>query len=261
MRVLAGFALAIVSSAAFAAPPPDASIQEIVVSDWRHSDHRSYPAMLDGMDVFEKNRDMAPGASLRFKIISRNKPDTAATLHLAIVSDTNAIPVPLAEDLSFTLIRDEQAKKDNAIVGSNRRDPSFVWVPDIRTPGLPAGVRRLGDLRLECMVNWTAKIRPPIVAPTASAIAAMTGNPCLNGIFHPLFIADRALFNITLISGERRQQISANWFHGANAPPGVLELTELRFFYDRLYVLPLADKSWPDETRVEFDYMDDEAPK
>ncbi len=260
MRVLAAFAMAFISLTASAAPP-DPSIQEIVVSDWRHSDHRSYRSMLDGMDEFEKNHDRAPDAALRFKIISRNKPDTAATLHLAIVGDTNAIPVPLAEDLTFTLIRDDQAKKDDAIVGSNRRDPSFVWVPDIRTPGLPANVRRLGDLRLECMVNWAAKIRPPILAPTASALAAITGNPCLNDMFHPLFIADRALFNITLQSGTRRAQISANWFHGANAPPGVLELTELRFFYDRLFALPLADKSWPDDTRVEFDYMDDEAAK
>jgi len=258
LRVLAGFALAIVSLAAFAAPP-DASIQEIVVSDWRHSDHRSYRSMLDGMDVFEKFHAMAPDAALRFKIISRNKPDSAATLHLAIVGDTNAIPVPLAEDLSFTLVRDDAAKKDDAIVGSNRRDPSFVWVPDIRTPGLPPTVRRLGDLRLECMVNWAAKIRPPILAPAGYAVAALTESPCLSAMFHPLFIADRALFNITLQSGPRRQQISANWFFGANAPPGVLELTELRFFYDRLYVLPLADKSWDDDTMVEFDYMDDEA--
>ena len=144
--------------------------------------------MIAGMDVFEKFHAMAPATGLRFKLISRHKDDSAATLALAIVSDSAALPVTLAEDLTFSLVRDAAAEKNDAIVGSNRRDPSFVWVPDIRTPGLPANVRRLGDLRLECMVNWVAKLRSPILSPAGYALVRMMENPCLSSLFHPFFI-------------------------------------------------------------------------
>ena len=39
--------------------------------------------------------------------------------------------------------------------------------------------------------------------------------------------------------------------------PGEERRRDCEVLVDRTYFLPLGDRSWPDDTRVEFEYMDD----
>ena len=39
--------------------------------------------------------------------------------------------------------------------------------------------------------------------------------------------------------------------------PAELPYCDCEVLLDRTYFLPLGDRSWPDDTLVEFDYMDD----
>src|SRR5204862_771037 len=65
-------------------------------------------------------------------------------------------PVAVAPDYTFTLPRERKALDEDAVVQSERKAQTMTWRADIRTPGLPANVRRLGDLRLECEVGVEA---------------------------------------------------------------------------------------------------------
>ena len=77
-----------------------------------------------------------------------------------------------------------------------------------------------------------------------------------------LFFADRPLFSVTLVSGQRRVILAIDQLY-ANASDDTglrdnLPYCDCEVLVDRTYVLPLGDLSWPDDTRVEFEYMDGE---
>ena len=110
---------------------------------------KSYRKMIAGMDLFEKTRSqLAPQATLRFKLLPRRRDTNMEGIVLEILGDSVAIPVAVAADRTFTLERNQKALEEDASVTPNRRSRSMTWRTEIRTPGLPAGTRRLGDLRL-----------------------------------------------------------------------------------------------------------------
>jgi hypothetical protein len=75
------------------------------------------------------------------------------------------------------------------------------------------------------------------------------------------FFADRALFGVTLVSGARREALPIDRLYaGAITNPALtveLPYCDCEALLDRTYFLPLADRSWPDDTQVVFDYMED----
>ena len=77
-------------------------------------------------------------------------------VELEVAGDSIAIPLKVAPDQTFTLERNRTALKENAQVIPNRKAGAMTWRADVRTPGLPPNVRRLGDLRLECAVGMKA---------------------------------------------------------------------------------------------------------
>ncbi|WP_219118196.1 hypothetical protein [Janthinobacterium sp. UMAB-56] len=208
------------------------------------------------MDAFEKYHGLAPDARLRYRLYPRLPGVKVAGTSLTIQGDTLKLPVALASDLSFTLPRDAQAWDENAQVMSNRKSRSFAWGPDVRSPGLPANARRLGDLRLECEIDRAATLlvgyKPPLYHVIDAAVDVCTAFP---GAW--LYYADRAVFNVTLVHGKRRQDVFSSLLYGN-------ELKLFHIFYDfypllidRTYTLRIADTSWPDDTLVEIEYMED----
>ena len=79
-----------------------------------------------------------------------------------------------------------------------------------------------------------------------------------------LFFADKPLFNVSLSHGERRQIVPVDRLYaGASGDPSLpaeLPFCDCEVLLERTYFLPLGDRSWPDDTLVEFDFMDD-APR
>jgi hypothetical protein len=79
-----------------------------------------------------------------------------------------------------------------------------------------------------------------------------------------LFFSERPLFAVTLSAGARRQVLPVRLMYGgvgdSRRPKEELPYCDCEALLDRTYFLPLGDRSWPDDTRVEFEYMDSPAP-
>ena len=234
-------------------------VQTITVTGFGEPVDKSYRKMIAGMDLFERNRAMAPAASLRFKLLPRRTNTSMKRIDLEIVSDTLAIPVPLAEDNTFTLDRIRKAWEDDASVQANRKTLTMTWRADIRTPGLPPNTRRLGDLRLECEVGFEAGLVSNVRG--IGGLFGITRNHCNNLKPRYLFFAERPVFGVTLTAGGRTEVLPAYMLYASalDHPMSQRELAhcDCEVLLDRAYFLPLGDRSWPDDTLVELEYMDD----
>ena len=222
---------------------------------------KSYRKMVRGMDLFEAERNLSPNGVLRFKLLPR-RPDTdMKSIEMEVIGSTVAFPVAVLPDNTFTLERNVKAFNENAQVIPNRKAQSMTWRSDIRTPGLPSNARRLGDLRLECRVGMEAGLISNSSNIIGRITQAVTDTPAYCDRKAPLylFFADRPLFSVTLVSGNRREVLSIDKLYAsASDDPGLktdLPFCDCEVLVDRTYVLPLGDRSWPDDTLVEFDYM------
>ncbi|MES2399671.1 MAG: hypothetical protein V4573_06770 [Pseudomonadota bacterium] len=183
---------------------------------------------------------------------------------LEVLGSSAAFEVPVAPDRTFTLPRNQQALDENAQVTPNRKAQSMTWRTDIRTPGLPANTRRLGDLRLECQVGMQSGLlsNSSNVVGRLFKVILDTPSYCDRPAPLYLFFADKPIFSVTMVSGSRREILSINKLYAAASDdPGLkddLPYCDCEVLVDRTYVLPLGDKSWPDDTLVEFEYMEDE---
>ena len=224
---------------------------------------KSYRKMIDGMDFFERKHAMAPGAELRFKLLPRKRDSNLERIELQILGDSFVIPVDVAPDHTFTVPRERKALDENASVRSNRKALSMTWRTEIRTPGLPPGTRRLGDLRLECQVAMVADLISNVrsVFDSVSNFVAGMLDYCNKSDPQYYFFSDRPLFSVALVAGARREVVPVDRLYaGASHDPGWkanLPYCDCEVLVDRTYFLPLGDRSWPDDTRVEIEYMDD----
>jgi hypothetical protein len=250
----------LVTVPAWAQPAPEPVMPAIRVEGLSDPDDQSYRAMVRGMDAFEKYRALAPAAQLRYRLYPRLPGVQAAGTTLKIAGDSASIDVPLGPDLSFTLPRDARAWDERARVTTNRKSRSFAWGPDVRTPGLPANARRLGDLRLECEIDRAATLLVGFKPPAYHVIDALV-DVCTTYPGAWLYYGERAVFNVTLVHGQRRESLFAMSLYGN------MLLKPFQLFYDfypllidRTYTLKVSDTSWPDDTLVELEYMDDPAP-
>ena len=223
---------------------------------------KSYRKMIRGMDLFEREKSMAPTASLRFKLLPRRRETDMNAIDMEVIGSTIDFPVTIAPDHTFTMPRNQKAYDENAQVIPNRKAQTMTWRSEIRTPGLPPGTRRLGDLRLECRVGMESGL----VSRGTSIIGAISGalfdTPAYCDQKAPLylFFAERPLFSVTLVAGERREILPLAMLYAAASDDPTLDrdlpACDCEVLVDRTYFLPLDDRSWPDDTLVEFDYME-----
>ncbi|MBI2769401.1 MAG: hypothetical protein HYX47_07255 [Burkholderiales bacterium] len=227
---------------------------------------KSYRRMVRGMDLFERRHSLAPQASLRFKLLPRRPSTDMSHVEIDVLGSTVALPVTVAADHTFTLERNAQALQENAQVTPNRASGSMTWRTEIRTPGLPPNTRRLGDLRLECEVGMEAGLVSNANTLISRVFSALSDTPayCYRKETLYLFFAERPLFSVTLSAGARREVLAIDKLYAAASDdPGLkqdLPFCDCEVLLDRTYFLPLGDAGWPDDTLVEFDYMDDGAP-
>ncbi len=183
---------------------------------------------------------------------------------VAIVGDSFETPLEVAPDGTFTLPRDAKALKEDASVRPNRKKETMTWRADIRTPGLPPGTRRLGDLRLECEVGMEAGLisnRRPFQFKWMEALFREGPEDCHDSAPRYLFFAERAIWSVTLEHGARREVLpSARLWAGATEDPdwkAALPYCDCEVMVERSYFMPLGDRSWPDDTLVRFEYMEE----
>ena len=234
----------------------------VTVTALRNPVDKPYRRMAAGVALFEQRRHLAPEAGLRFKLLPRNRATNMHDVELEIVGDSFALPVALAPDRSFVLEREPRALKENASVRPNRRAGTLTWRAEIRTPGLPPHTRRLGDLRLECEVGMQAGLISnyrPLLFGLLDPFLREGPEYCRRAAPRYLFFADFPLWSVTLRSGERKQVLPVEMLYGgASRDPQWKEdlpYCDCEVLMDRAYFLPLGDASWPDETRVSFEWM------
>ena len=233
----------------------------IEVSALKNPVDKSYRKMVKGMDLFEREHARAPQASLRYKLLQRKPGGEIEQAKVHILGKSFDRPIAVAADHTFTLVRDRKALDEDAVVQSERRAQTMTWRADVRTPGLPSNVRRLGDLRLECEVG----VEAGLVSQYPSAIDSFFdlfrsgGEYCGQKEVRYLFFADRPLFGVRLRSGERVQTLPVEKLYAAAVRGGrkdELKYCDCEALLDHAYVLPLGDKSWPNDTLIELEYMD-----
>lgn len=139
----------------------------------------------------------------------------------------------------------------------------MTWRTEIRTPGLPPNTRRLGDLRLECRVGMEAGLVSNTTNFVGRLARVILDTPSYCDRTDPLylFFSDKPLFSVTMVAGERREVLPVNKLWAAASDDAGLNndlpYCDCEVLVDRTYVLPLGDRSWPDDTLVEFEYMED----
>jgi hypothetical protein len=234
----------------------------VQVTAVRHPVDKSYRKMLKGMDLFEDMHALAPAATLRYRLYPRKRGTDMHIGALYLVGDQVDMAIPVAADNTFTL---QRGLPEDALVRSERRADSLTWRADIRTPGQPPDTRRLGDLRLECLVGMQAGLvsQYPSFLSQFFQFLESPREFCGRAEVPYLFFAERPLFAVTLHAGERRRTISvgnlyAGIAHG-RTPEDERKYCDCEALLDRAYTLPLGDRGWPDDTLVELEYMD--APK
>ena len=239
-----------------------ATLPPVTVSALKDPVEKSYRKIVRGMDVFDKRRSLAPGASLRFKLLPRNRDTHMDGIALSVVGDSVHIPIHVAPDSTFTVERSAQALKENALVIPDRKAHTMTWRADIRTPGLPPDTRRLGDLRLECLVGMAADLVSNARSLIDQMLRAITDQGyCARRESHYLFFAERPLWSVTLVHGSRREILPVEQMYaGISRDPMTradLQYCDCEVLLDRTYYAPLGDASWPDDTLLLFEYMDD----
>lgn len=208
----------------------------VAVTGTKDPDWKPYRNMVDGMDAFEKYHALAPAAALKFVLRPQQAKLPMADLKLRIAGDSAGIDVPIAPDATFSLPRDELAFKENADLRLNVKKGLYRWRPDIHTPGVQAGARRLGDLRLECEVRWA-------VDQFDSSFLTRTYLTTLGGACHSsrgrvFYTAPQPFTGVTLIDGARREKL----------PTERLDPKD-----PARYAPPIHDDSWSNDTLVQFE--------
>jgi len=129
------------------------------------------------LSTFEKRAaEEAPGAKLTFRL---PKVDAAeAGNQVEIVGADHHVPLPMPSNTSFSLKRGTLAEDDDSMVVVNRNFPKGEFnhpLVQVRSPGLPDGVRRMGDLRLACSVQMEMAKSEGLKFRAALAAASLFG--------------------------------------------------------------------------------------
>ncbi|MES2018365.1 MAG: hypothetical protein V4484_17895 [Pseudomonadota bacterium] len=236
--------LALWNAPARAGEPPDQvkdgdeKVAEVAVSGTRDPELKPYRVMAAGMDAFDEHHRLAPAATLQFRLSKRGEINRMGGnwdgVSMRLAGNDTSIPVPIAADGTFVLPRNQQAYDDEADLILNQKKSLIRFSPVVRTPGLPANVWRLGDLRLECQVLvGIAKKELNFAQRLAISTIMLGGNWCGKGMGKFGFsLPDRSL-STTLVYGATRRPVPTSAYQ---------------------IVPPIQDQSVPDDALLEFEF-------
>jgi hypothetical protein len=234
----------------------DDEVQQVPVNGVKNPEMKSYRAVWAGLEMFDRQHDLAPAVpELRFRIQTHSRgkgeagyagkfhvqfsaagPAPESDYALRIAADDLSIPVAVSPEGLFSVPRSEAAYDAKADLILNRKKGSYRITPEVRTPGLPDNVRRLGDLRLEC------KVQVAIAKEEISFWIVALANSVL--LSTDWCMTTKA--NVNFSYQTEKPLLSAALTHEARSQ--TLE------FRPRSYKVPLGDRSWPDDTLIRLEY-------
>lgn len=232
----------------------------VTVASTRDPVDKSYRKMIAGMDRFEREHALAPQAALRFELLPRLPSTQLDGITLRVAGDTLSLPIVVAPDHTFSLERNARALAEDAALIASRKTNTLTWRAHVRSPGVPANMRRLGDLRLECKVG----VQAGLLSNNAQLFAWLgdlftdADRVCGSPQGNYLFFSERPLFAITLHDGARNEALPFDMLYaGGTQTPATLPFCDCQVLLDRSFYAPLWDRSWSDDTLLELHYQDD----
>ncbi|PRC94639.1 hypothetical protein [Solimicrobium silvestre] len=213
--------------------------QTIEVRGIKDPEWKPYRIMLKGLDAFDKYHSLAPKADLKF-ILRPQVPNMSITdVKLHIEANDVSIPIPISEEGTFVIPRNEAAAEQNAeMIINNKKKNTVLWAPYMRTPGIDINSRRMGDMRLECEIVWAVDQDDlPFIIRN---IFRLGGGLCKSSHIGVSVLAPRQITSVTMISGARRESLPIG--------PGGKSFTP-----------PLFDEKWDNDTIFEFQFSEKSA--
>lgn len=257
MRALSAITLGalLLCGSAAAEEKPVRELEPVHVNAMRNPEVRKYKVILAGLDAFDRHRELAPAADrLRFRLLAKGKDEAAQPLAIRLVGDGGfQLPIAIDADRRFEVPRSEAAEDAESELELNRKRNAYRTDPDIRTPGLAANQRRLGDLRLECKVTVAmAKAEiPTFWVMTINTLLLRTdwcnffGDPedfrweNVSKKAHFPFRSDRPLLGAVLVDGNRSAKLQVK---------------------DQTFQVPIGNASWSDDALVELTFAEPAEP-
>jgi hypothetical protein len=239
-----------------AADQPEAQLGRVQVQGESAAvrEKKTLAQLFKAQALFDQHHALAPAAELRFKVYARKQAESAPSLALALVAPSGRVPVVLDGDDRFVIDPAWRQFDERTELRSRLADGRVTWRPDIRSPDVASGERRLGDLRLQCLVGFGSGVARGMTG--LAWLLSLGGEDCDERDWSPSNFAEQPVFAVTLVHGERRATVSQALLHGLRDGNGAA--------YDwgyslreRMFRVPLGDKTWPDDTRVVFEGMDD----
>lgn len=213
----------------------------IHVNALRNPEIHKYKAILAGLDSFDKHHALAPNvAELRFRIEPRLGAPLPEQPRVRIEGEHDfVLPLGLDATYRFSVPRSEAALDAQGELVLNQKRRNYRVVPEVRTPGLPDNIRRMGDLRLECKVMIAiAKEEIPLFWVLTINGILMTRDWCSffsekerSATF--AFKTERPLVGALLREGERSKELKTG---------------------DKEFSVGLSDAEWSDEALVELEF-------
>jgi hypothetical protein len=206
---LAAFALAqLAGPEALAEAAGAHNSKQVLVNAVKGPELKTYRFMVAGLDAFDANHALAPTApEVRFRLrrLSGNQSADMHDLALRIAGNTISVPLPLAPDHSFSLPRNDLALSEDADLVLNKKRYEYRWDAVVSSPGIPATMRRLGDLRLECQVIVAVGKKELGLIKRGVLTTLLGGSDwCRTPKFTYTASSPRPIGSATLIVGERR---------------------------------------------------------
>jgi hypothetical protein len=216
------------------------TLPEVIVRNYSDPLILSYSDVMKGLEAYDLHRILAPNAQPRFRAVYINYPvkdPDKNKLTLSLKYGEKTVDIPLADDQSFTLPAIEPALEKDAQLRLNRNKDEFQIVSDIHSPNEPINGRRLGDLRLQCEMNWAFFDLNFFV----SGVGTVLGGPCHNDLLSLFWRAPKPLAAISLVYGDRQQSLPADRIKKNGL----------------IFSTPLNDQSWPNDSIVKFEFTAD----
>lgn len=249
--------LAAVTLHAAAQPPrPEAELGRVQVQGESAAlrEKKTLAQLFKAQALFDKFHALAPAAELKFRVYARTQAELAQRLELGLMTPVGRQPVVLDGEDRFVIDPAWRLLPERTELRSRLADGRVTWRPDIRTPGVPDGERRLGDLRLQCRIGFDSGVARGLKG--LAWLLSFAIDECEDPEWSPSNFADRPVFAVTLVHGERWLVLSAGLLHGLRDGGG----QDYDWGYslrERMFRVPLGDASWPDDTRVLIEGMDD----
>lgn len=247
-----------------AADVPDAATQTLQTATViGHASRAQMPvaSFLAASRAFDEARVHAPAATLQFQVMPRSAAQPIRAIRL-FLEDPDAdpplepVPVELANDGTFTLPRIDRQLTAAAVIRSNLPEDALHWRPRVVSANLPPDVRRMGDLRLECIAKEAGRLNRPDLPFFARVFGSSSVSECASDDEH-FFIAPAALQGVTLDDGSKQKEIAPDRV-GESSDGRVIPRSYHLFeagWRERAYSPPLGDATWPDDTLVRFHYL------